>query len=106
MQMSVFKRGKHWHFTKTINGVRYRGAFKTARTKAQAEEAYIKALTRFTKAPMAQAAGRKLSKNLSSKFMSRGQKIIRVLEEQPFNAQASTQLVRQKATIADQSVLY
>jgi integrase len=37
--MSVYKRGGHWHFTKTINGVRYRGAFKTARTKAQAEEA-------------------------------------------------------------------
>src|SRR5215216_5144723 len=37
--MAVYKRGGHWHFTKTINGVRYRGAFKTARTKAQAEEA-------------------------------------------------------------------
>ena len=37
--MSVYKREGHWHFTKTINGVRYRGAFKTARTKAQAEEA-------------------------------------------------------------------
>ena len=37
--MAVYKRGAHWHFTKTINGVRYRGAFKTARTKAQAEEA-------------------------------------------------------------------
>ena len=42
--MAVYKRGGHWHFTKTINGVRYRGAFKTARTKAQAEEAYIKTL--------------------------------------------------------------
>lgn len=37
--MSVFKRGGRWHFTKTINGVRYRGALKTARTKVQAEEA-------------------------------------------------------------------
>jgi integrase len=37
--MGVYKRNGHWHFTKTINGVRYRGAFKTARTKAQAEEA-------------------------------------------------------------------
>ena len=44
MQMAVYKRGKHWHFTKTINGVRYRGAFKTARTKAQAEEAERKVL--------------------------------------------------------------
>ncbi len=44
MQMSVYKRGDKWYFTKTINGVRYRGAFKTARTKAQAEEAYLKAL--------------------------------------------------------------
>src|SRR5262249_20329616 len=39
MTMSVHKRGGHWHFTKTIDGVRYRGALKTARTKAQAEEA-------------------------------------------------------------------
>lgn len=37
--MSVHKREGHWHFTKTINGVRYRGALKTARTKSQAEEA-------------------------------------------------------------------
>lgn len=37
--MSVFKRGGRWHFTKTINGARYRGALKTARTKVQAEEA-------------------------------------------------------------------
>jgi integrase len=43
--MSVYKRNGHWHFTKTINGVRYRGAFKTARTKAQAEEAYLQVLT-------------------------------------------------------------
>jgi integrase len=42
--MAVYKRGGHWHFTKTINGVRYRGAFKTARTKAQAEEAERKKL--------------------------------------------------------------
>lgn len=42
--MSVYKRNGHWHFTKTINGVRYRGAFKTARTKAQAEEAERKTL--------------------------------------------------------------
>jgi hypothetical protein len=39
MEMSVFKRGGRWHFTKTINGARYRGALKTARTKVQAEEA-------------------------------------------------------------------
>src|SRR6185369_12674899 len=39
MEMSVFKRGGRWHFTKTINGARYRGALKTARTKLQAEEA-------------------------------------------------------------------
>jgi hypothetical protein len=62
--MAVYKRGGHWHFTKTINGVRYRGAFKTARTKAQAEEAYIQISARFTKALTAQAAGLKLSKSL------------------------------------------
>lgn len=39
--MAVFKRNGHWHFTKTIDGVRYRGALKTARTKAQADEAFI-----------------------------------------------------------------
>lgn len=37
--MSVYKRGGHWHFRKTINGVRYRGALKTARNKVQAEQA-------------------------------------------------------------------
>src|SRR5215470_4818472 len=37
--MSVFKRGGHWHFRKTINGVRYRSALKTARNKAQALQA-------------------------------------------------------------------
>ena len=42
--MAVYKRNGHWHFTKTINGVRYRGAFKTARTKAQAEEAERKTI--------------------------------------------------------------
>lgn len=42
--MSVYKREGHWHFTKTINGKRYRGALKTARTKAQAEEAERKKL--------------------------------------------------------------
>jgi integrase len=37
--MAVYKRGGHWHFTKTINGMRYRCALPTARTKAQAEQA-------------------------------------------------------------------
>jgi integrase len=37
--MSVYKRGGHWHFRKTINGVRHRGALKTARNKVQAEQA-------------------------------------------------------------------
>src|SRR5215472_3240198 len=37
--MSVYKRGGHWHFRKTINGVRYRGALKTAQNKVQAEQA-------------------------------------------------------------------
>ena len=36
--MSVFKRNGHWYFSKTIDGVRYKKALKTARTKAQAEE--------------------------------------------------------------------
>jgi integrase len=43
--MSVFKRNGHWYFSKTIDGVRYKGALKTARTKAQAEEAERKFLT-------------------------------------------------------------
>jgi integrase len=42
--MAVYKRGAKWHFTKTIDGVRYRQALKTARTKTQAEEAEIKIL--------------------------------------------------------------
>jgi len=37
--MSVYKRGGHWHFRKTINGVRRRGALKTARNRVQAEQA-------------------------------------------------------------------
>jgi integrase len=37
--MSVYKRGGNWHFRKRINGVRYRGALKTARNKVQAEQA-------------------------------------------------------------------
>lgn len=37
--MSVYKRGDHWWFTKTIRGVRIRKPLPTARTKAQAEEA-------------------------------------------------------------------
>jgi spore germination cell wall hydrolase CwlJ-like protein len=43
--MSVFKRNGHWYFSKTIDGVRYKRALKTARTKAQAEEAERKFLT-------------------------------------------------------------
>src|SRR5215472_13985236 len=38
MSMSVYKRGGRWHFTKTVDGVRYRGALKTARLKSEAEE--------------------------------------------------------------------
>lgn len=37
--MPIYKRNGHWHFTKTINGARYRCALPTARTKGQAEEA-------------------------------------------------------------------
>jgi integrase len=40
--MSVYKRGGKWHFRKRINGVRYRGALKTARNKVQAEQAESK----------------------------------------------------------------
>ena len=40
--MSVYKRGGHWQFSKTINGVRHRGALLTARSKAQAEQAEAK----------------------------------------------------------------
>src|SRR5262249_41752488 len=42
ISMSVYKRGGRWHYTKTIDGVRYRGALKTARNKAQAEQAEAK----------------------------------------------------------------
>ena len=37
--MPVYKRGDKCHFTKTINGARYRCALPTARTKAQAQDA-------------------------------------------------------------------
>ena len=37
--MSVYRRGGHWYFSKTINGERHRGALKTARNKVQAEQA-------------------------------------------------------------------
>jgi integrase len=40
--MSVYKRGGNWHFRKRINGVRYRGALRTARNKVQAEQAESK----------------------------------------------------------------
>src|SRR5262249_9471290 len=40
--MSVYKRRGRWHFSKTINGVRHRGALPTARNKAQAEQAEAK----------------------------------------------------------------
>jgi integrase len=40
--MSVYKREGHWHFSKTINGVRQRGALPTARNKVQAEQAEAK----------------------------------------------------------------
>jgi integrase len=41
--MSVTKRGKKWHYAFMVDGVRYRGAIKTARTKAQAEQAEVQA---------------------------------------------------------------
>ena len=40
--MSVTKRGKKWHYAFMVDGVRYRGSIKTARTKAQAEQAELK----------------------------------------------------------------
>jgi integrase len=39
--MSVKKRGNKWHYDFMIDGVRYRGSIKTARTKAQAEQAEL-----------------------------------------------------------------
>ena len=66
MQMSVYKRGKYWHFTKTIDGVRYRGAFKTAHTKTQAEEAEH----------MARLKRRKLSKSSLMTFIFPGHRPI------------------------------
>jgi integrase len=40
--MSVVKRGKKWHYAFMVDGVRYRGSVKSARTKAQAEHAELK----------------------------------------------------------------
>jgi integrase len=39
--MSVKKRGNKWHYSFMIDGVRYRGSIKTARTKVQAEQAEL-----------------------------------------------------------------
>lgn len=39
--MAVTKRGKKWHYAFMLDGVRYRGSVKTARTKAQAEQAEL-----------------------------------------------------------------
>lgn len=39
--MSVRKRGNKWHYDFMIDSARYRGAIKTARTKAQAEQAEL-----------------------------------------------------------------
>jgi integrase len=39
--MTVRKRGNKWHYDFMIDGVRYRGSVKTARTKAQAEHAEL-----------------------------------------------------------------
>ncbi|MGH9825804.1 MAG: tyrosine-type recombinase/integrase, partial [Blastocatellia bacterium] len=40
-RMAVSKRGSKWHYAFMIDGVRYRGSIKTARTKAQAELAEL-----------------------------------------------------------------
>jgi len=40
--MAVTKRGKKWHYAFMLDGIRYRGSIKTARTKAQAEVAEVK----------------------------------------------------------------
>lgn len=37
--MTVFRRGKYWHMSKQVDGVRIRQAIKTARTKAEALQA-------------------------------------------------------------------
>lgn len=42
LRMAVRKRGAKWHYDITVNGVRYRGAIKTARTKSQAQQAEAK----------------------------------------------------------------
>jgi len=41
-QMSVYKRGTHWHYRFRIKGLRYRGSIPEARTKFQAEQAEVK----------------------------------------------------------------
>lgn len=40
--MSVYKRGGKWYFSKTIDGVRYKRAIKTARNKVHAQQAEAK----------------------------------------------------------------
>src|SRR5262245_13809332 len=42
MKIPIYRRGKNWHMSKQVNGVRIRRALKEARTKAQAEQAAIK----------------------------------------------------------------
>ena len=66
--MAVYKRDGHWHFTKTINGVRYRGALKTARTKAQAEEAYIDVLKEIHEGAYGKPTGNKTLKEFVEKI--------------------------------------
>jgi integrase len=65
--MSVFKREGHWHFTKTINGVRYRQALKTARTKSQAEEAEISILNQIHQGTYGKPQGTKTLKEFVEK---------------------------------------
>ena len=65
--MSVYKREGHWHFTKTINGKRYRGALKTARTKVQAEEAERRILTGIHEGKYGKSKGTTTFKDFSEK---------------------------------------
>lgn len=62
--MSVTKRGKKWHYAFMVDGVRFRGSIKTARTKAQAEAAEVKIRLKVHEGVYSKSQGRITMKEL------------------------------------------
>ena len=104
--MSVYKRGGHWHFTKTINGVRYRGALKMARTKAQAEEDERKELDRIRAGSYRQNPyEEKTVENFCSRHVSPvGQGVEEVVAERCLASQGDTSFLRQMPAEGRESI--